>query len=776
MRLSCAVLPVRLQWNAVLGIVLATVLLESVLYCQDELVVEEGPLIDQQPFDLITLNKDAGGESFRVFPIDFPGRQLPQNSTASSKIEVVFTKFPDRRYSIAWKWIDRIELYEDMVLSEAKKRLAEKDFVGAFQNLSYLMRNYPETPRLESMGHEFLFSSLVASFRNQQLEQTLSALEELKQNAADFRSQEVARGLNNVAKALLLRFEERGDYGSFKRLLERLKKTHGPIEAVQQAEDRLQKLLQTMQQEAQSLFEAKRYREAYKAAYASLSLAPESRSSQELLQRLSSAHSMVRVGVMQLSSNLEPTNLIDWASRRSGMLVYQPVFQFLESGNEGGNYAFALGKFRLSDDRQSLLLNLAARPMHDWDSLRVSQMVIDRANPDNPLYDPLWASVFDSVQTKGNKQLEVRLQRPNVLPHALMQWSMREPTADVGWLPAAYERTLYNNREAVYELRPEWRESGMPLEVVEIRYETAQEAISDLARGYIDVIDQLFPADARTLRSDVRYQTMSFALPGTHLLVPVSDHVYLGQEKFRRALLYATDREKILKGELLGSTDEREGRLVSGPFPFGNSDTDPLAYAYNREIAPVAYNAQLAKLLVNIVGQELQRDANKAGKKPPPLEKLVVGCQDFEFAKVAVQALIQQWAVIGLEAEMRIVSYDGGPQAAQECDLLYVTTTLWEPAADVQRLLGGDSLTRSDNPYVVQALVRVREAKNWRDVRTALQELHRVVAYHLPVLPLWQVTDQFVTRGGIQGVQDRTVTLYQNISKWRLQSSPPSNN
>lgn len=740
----------------------------SSLFGQEDMIVEEGPLIDQQPFDLIHLTAQAGGGSYKVFPIAFPNRQVPSNPSASSKVEVVLVQFPDRRYTIAWRWVERIELFEDMVLSHAKELLGKKDFIGAFQNLSYLMRNYPQTPRLEDLRREFLFSSLAVSFRSQQLEQTLSALEELKRSAPDYRKDDVARGLNNVAKSLLERFEEKGDYDSVKKLLERFKRSHGSMEAVQQAEVRLQRLLQSMQQEAESLFKEQRYREAYKATYACLSLAPGSRRCQEMLKSLNAAHSMVRVGVMQLSPTPDATHLIDWGSRRSGLLVSQPLFQFLQTGNEGGNYAFALGRHRLSDDRQSLMLSLSARESQAWNVMRVSQLISERANPRHQHYDPLWASIFDSIQTRGSSQLEVRLQRPNVLPHALMQWSISDTSDDLGGLPGPYQRTHFDGREAVYALRPEWRSSGMPVEVVEVLYETAQPAIYDLSRGYIDMIDQVFPADARSLTADARYQVKSFSLPSTHLLIPVSEHAYLSREKFRRALLYAADRENILKDELLGSSDQRDGRVVSGPFPLGTGDTDPLAYAYNQEVHPVAYDAQLAKLLLTIVSQEMQRESQQTGSQPPPLEKLVIGCPNFEFAKIAVQALMQQWAVIGLESEMRVLNFEDLSDSVAQCDLLYVTTTLWEPAADIQRLFGGHGVTHSDNPFVVQGLGRVREAKNWREVRIALQELHRVVAYHLPVLPLWQVNDRFVVRRGIQGVQDRSVSLYQDISKWRL--------
>ncbi len=133
------------------------------------------------------------------------------------------------------------------------------------------------------------------------------------------------------------------------------------------------------------------------------------------------------------------------------------------------------------------------------------------------------------------------------------------------------------------------------------------------------------------------------------MLVPVSDNPFLAKDKFKRALLYGTNRESMLNGELLNSTRVEDGRLISGPFPVGIGGADPLSYAYDPEVQPTPYNPQLAKLLYVMAQRELEEAAKKTDSKPPVLEKLVVACPDFEFARVAVQAMIQQWANVGIK-------------------------------------------------------------------------------------------------------------------------------
>ena len=61
-------------------------------------------------------------------------------------------------------------------------------------------------------------------------------------------------------------------------------------------------------------------------------------------------------------------------------------------------------------------------------------------------------------------------------------------------------------------------------------------------------------------------------------------------------------------------------------------------------------------------------------------------------------------------------------------------------------------------------------ARNWREVRDECNNLHMVVAAHLPVLPLWQVSETFVYRREVVGIAKKPISLYQDVQKWRLQA------
>lgn len=731
-----------------------------------EIVVEEAPLIDQEPFDLITLTAEAGGASVKVLPIDFPGRKVPANPAPTQKIEVTLVKYQERRYSIAWKAIEKIELYEQRIYDQASQSMQSKDFALAFQNLSFLMRNFAEMPNLEQLRKDFIFESAKDRYLNGELRQTLSALEELRATAPGYQSGAVLTAMSNVASSLVEDYQKRGELGTAKLLLGRLRSQYGPtLKVIEQWEDRLEKMALEKKDEAVSLIQQQRFREARKAAIEMIGIFPDLDEGKALIEEINKRHPMVRVGVMQRSGKLDPGSLVDWPARRAGALAYRSLFQFLETGSEGGRYGFALGTFRLSDDRQQLVLSLDPSLSDAFNAFGLAQELLSRAEPTSPNYDPSWAAISKAVSVPSANQIIVQLQRPNVLPHALLQWMLPGEDGELSSLPGEYRLEAQDEPEAFFVLRDEAASSGQPVEIVEVFYSNPKEAVNDLLRGEIDVLDQLYPADAKRLEGNLQLVVGRYALPTTHMLIPVSDNPYLADSKFRRALLYSTDRSAILTGELLGSTNTDDGRLISGPFPIGEGENDPLAYAYNPDIAPAVYNAYLARLLLVMTQRELNESAQKKNQPMPELDKLLVGCPDFEFARVAVQAMIQQWMNIGVKAEMVVL--EPGVDV-RGCDLVYVVANMWEPATDIERLLGGNGLATSDNPFIVQSLDQLRKARNWREVRTELQKLHQLIDYHLPVIPLWQVTDRFAVRNYVEGLEDRPVSLYQNVDNWRV--------
>jgi ABC-type transport system substrate-binding protein len=311
------------------------------------------------------------------------------------------------------------------------------------------------------------------------------------------------------------------------------------------------------------------------------------------------------------------------------------------------------------------------------------------------------------------------------------------------------------------------------MEIHETLYQDPGQAINDLLRGEIDIIDRLFPADARKLQASMVSKTInveSYALPTVHMLVPRKSNPYLDDREFRRALLYAINREGILKGEILGGADAEQSQVISGPFPKGATENDPIAYAYNTSIEPLAYDPSLAKVLMLITNSKLKMQYEKRKEPVPPIPKMTLGVPNYEAARVAGQAIVEQWKLIGIESDLVVLDRVPGPGEAPNIDILYLTASVWEPATDAERMFGIGAPAESNNQFIVQVLSQLSASRNWREVRQSCQDLHSLVASHLPVLPLWQVGESFAYRNEIGGIAKKPLGLYQDLQKWRYRA------
>jgi tetratricopeptide (TPR) repeat protein len=757
--------------------------LPSVLWAQADLdkVLEEievvGSLMDQEPFDVVTLKPEATGRSVKVAPIEFPDRRIPTNVKETDKLQVTILLFPTRRYEVLWKDIGKVWLYEQMILARAKKLVDERNFGEAFEHLNFLFVNYPKTPGLQILRQEFLFRSAEDMSRQDRLAHTMAVLEELQKSFPNFQKERVRALITEVSGKLIDSYFQKKDLSSARTMINRLAKQYqdDPLPVVQQWKDKFLDLATEYKAKAIEYREKKEFLAARREATKMLDIEPEIEGGKELLRDLLKEYPIVRVGVFQTAETPDTAAIANWPAFRSGQLISRPLFEFRSTGPEGGQYRFSLGSFQQSDDRLELDMTIqnpgqAGVP----NSLDLSQSFLRRATIGKPEYVPGWAAIFDSVSVAGPEKLKMRFRRPHVLPQAFLQWPIE--AIGEGNLPTG---VLYKPKSKDGNIqRFEWASSSkaadfQPMEIHEVLYEDPSQAINDLLRGEIEAIDRLFPADAKRLQASIVSKTINvqeYALPTVHMLVPRTSNPYLDDREFRRALLYAINREGILNGEILGGADAKQSRVISGPFPRGATENDPIAYAYNNSVDNLAYDPRLAKVLMLITNSKLKMQYEKRKEPLPTMPKLTLGVPNYEAARVAGQAIIEQWKLIGIQAELAVLDQVPAPGEMPNIDILYLTASIWEPATDAQRLFGIGGPAQSNNQFIVQVLGGLSASRNWREVRQSCQDMHALVAAHLPVLPLWQVGESFAYRGEINGVTTKPLGLYQDLQKWRVRA------
>jgi hypothetical protein len=180
-----------------------------------------GSLMDEAPFDIVTLKPEASGRSVKVAPIEFADRRIPTNVKETDKLQVTILLFPTRRYEVAWKDIGKIWLDEQMILNRAKKLVDEKNFGEAFEHLNFLFVNYPQTPGLQIMRQEFLFKSAEEMSSQNRLAHTMAVLEELQRSFPNFQRDKVRGLITDVSGKLIESYFEKKDLSAARAMINR---------------------------------------------------------------------------------------------------------------------------------------------------------------------------------------------------------------------------------------------------------------------------------------------------------------------------------------------------------------------------------------------------------------------------------------------------------------------------------------------------------------------------------------------------------------------------
>ena len=735
-------------------------------------------LLQEESHDIVFFTEKSGGGWAKVQLLDFPGRKPPNDPDGTIRLSVL--GYEDIDFVAKWKEIERIDLWEERLEREANERIASGDFVGAYPFLSVLIRDFPERSGLREIRTDFLWRDAIARAKRGELGPTLAMLEELRNYAPEFQRSTVIKAMSGIADRYIAALVTEGKLDLGQQLLARLEKDYqnDRLPAVKKWRGNFREMATAKQEAAKTAMEEERYREARKLARESIYVDPTLEGGEALFREIHRRYPMVNVGVLQSAIELEPTRIDNWAARRAGRLIYRTLFEIQGAGPEGGEYDFIFGDAEMSPDRMEFDLMINPEkllpPLNRIRGFYLADVIADRARPEKPSYFSPWASAVKSIGLDGPKQVSFKLNRPHVLPTCLLQvpvdgsWFGGEPGSPTG--DYVREKLEADAKLTRYVLSGEPKTPDQPREIVETRLDSGSDGVSALLQGEVDVLDQLFPADAVRLSKSKNIRVVNYPLPTVHMLVPCSDHPYLAERTFRRALVYGINREDILAGELLEGLESEGCRVLSGPFPAGIELNDPLGYAYDQELLPRNYEPPLAKLLIAMNESQMKALAARKKEKLPKLTPIRLAYPADNLSRVACEAISSQWKLLGLTVQL--VEMPVGqtfPNEDQDiADIVYVSAAVWEPVIDARRVLGPEGLAKSSDQLVGLGLRRIEEARNWREVRNGLVGLHFIAHHELPILPLWQMVDSYAYRRELIGVGSDIVSLYQNAEDWRL--------
>lgn len=731
-------------------------------------------LIDQDPYDIVTLNKANENKVLKVYPLVMTERRMPDPKP--SKPQRMRLMEDGKEYDVNWLDIDKVDFFEQLVLAETNQLVAAEKLDEAYEYFVFLLDFYPKTPGLAESRQAYLYRSVGAAFKQQEYAEALAISEELLAQNRNYRPTEASPPLmevvGRIADRILATYFEKQDYRSARKLLSRLAKQYNADNEpfVQTWRQRMAESAAKYRDEARQHSAAGKFVEARDAAATMMEIWPELEGANALFADIAGRYPLVLAAVEHPAVALDPRSLHNPAARRAGRLVERLLVEFAGWDADGGKYASPLATLGHSEDGLSLTFRLAANSSQDAGSYALAQRLLGLAKPDSADYQSAWARTLEAVRVTGPRDVRADLRLGHVLPEALLQVPLALRAAAEPATTGPF--TLFSQDADITRFTANasygFQRPGQPVEVTERYFSDPQRALFALKRGEVDLLDRVFPGDIAALAANSSLTVAPYAAPTTHVLAIRSDHPYLSNRTFRRALLYGLNRELILNQGLLRGRTVPGFRVVSGPFAASAPGLNIPAYGYDEQIQPRPFDPRLALTLRILAQGEVKGLHDKAMKPVPPLTPLVLGHPADETSRVACRAILKQWKLIGVQG--KLVEFPPGVFDDQkgECDLIYLQLAAWEPIVDAARLMGSEGVAPAASGFVQLTLRQLEQAQNWESVRTRLQQLHRLMHEDVSLLPLYQTVDHYALRRTLKGVAAGRVSLYQDIETWQV--------
>ena len=730
----------------------------AALLVQAASAVAADPLYLTTPYDEVTLDEDNGNVVLKVKLLNLPGRKVPDAAARTGDLEIELLDRPGEKYKIEWPAIAGVTLFEQMVLAEADQHVKAGRFDDAYPYFHFLETKYPQTAGLKEAIENFLWVQIGGAFKAARHEEALAMLVELHGRNPQRAGINIA--YERVTGELVKRHLAAENYVAVRGLLRNLAERYPDMRATAVApyETQLQTKAAALLAEAKTLLAAGKRREAHQTCSRMLEVWPSISGGQELALSIHQQHPLVVVGVTSplAAVSLAPSD--DWAALRAGRLLGRPLAELAEAA-PGEDPAQLLIKLRPG------IRGLA--PSRDVAAHDLVRCLLARADPAHAAFDPAWADVLAGVAVQSGTDALVTFRQPQLHPQAWLALPLFSGGGADAVRLGPYSIDGQSPEQVNFVRRSDYSLVGpqQPGEIVERTYRDTVAAIRALRRGEISVVDRVSPWDLPRLATGGEFAVAPYAVPRVHWLVPNPRRPLPGNRTFRRALVYGIDRPGILSRGLLDGQTLAGCEVLTGPFPRGP--------AYNAQVEDRPYDPGLAMALARLAADEVNAARQQRGE--PALEaspKLVLAHQAEPIARVACQSIARQLRLLGLTIVVRELA--ASDAAGDEVDLLYAEAQMAEPLIDAWRWLGPQGAAGDCSPAMLAALRDLQSAADDQQAQQKLQELHRLAAAELPVIPLWQLVDHLAWHKSVQGIGERPASLYDNVEEVQVEFRIPT--
>lgn len=728
------------------------------------------PLYQQPRFDQILLTEEHGGEPFRVFPLNFPDGKVPARPSGPLRVRMLL--YPDRQYDVEWTDIQRVELFEDVLINEATRLVKAGKFEEAYDTLAFVWKTAPRWPGLSAATSDFLLRDASAAYVARQFDEALVVLDELLKSGRT----NVARAILRVTRDAFSEHVQREDYHAARQVMAWVAQRPrlNANEQVEQWRTQLQTMADQRVASARQFADQGEYSKSLAAVRRAEAIWPDLENAAALSAEILEKYPRITVGVTRLSPTATSYHF-DWAFVRDARLRSRSLFELQGYGPEGGEFNCPVGQFALDSDGRGLRLSGLAESQLALSAYEVRGLLTEYACDGAAACQPVWNRLLESVDVDASGSVQVRINR------SLRRWLplLQQPISDgVRLLGASAYIAQAKDGGAMSFLRNDaytWQQRAQPVEIRHQTYADMASAIEALKTRNLDVIDRISPAEALRLRARQDVEVGQYLFSSLYFLVPNMSRTLPADRMFRRGILYGIDREKVLQRMLLGEKDLAGCQVLSGPFPLGIERGDPIAYAFDERIKPRAYEPALARALMamalqNAAASQAPTDGADENPTRENVERaIVLAYPDDPMLAVGATAIARNLNLGGLACELRKLSPGEARPSDLDWDFWLIDATVQEPILDIYHMFSALGLVKP-SIYIEQALEELSHASRWSDARELLSGIHELVHNELPVIPLWQITNHYAFRRNLQGLSDSAVTLYQDIESWRLKN------
>lgn len=630
---------------------------------------------------------------------------------------------------------------------------------------------YPTWPRFDDVYQRLVIADADRQFERGNTEESLRLLEELWKPGVEIPG--LFSRLGRAADKLIVPCVEHGDFRQARHFLADLELRDSGNPVVQKWRDELASRAGTALQEAQDAASRGELSAAVRSVDLAATIWPQAAGLKETHRELTERYQILKVGVTQLESTPQRSGMPTNANERVRWLTEARLFEPASTSEQGVRYRSSFFDFWEPTDLGRRVQFRLKLKRADWEarplitSADVFAELMARTNPGSTTFDERLAGFVDGISVHSPTDFTVNFRQLPLRPEALWQLtvpigpetrslndSISVPTsADLGRL--RFQRIESPEGQAAYR-RVRSEPASVRLrhveEVVEVKYDTWDRSLQGLLRGETSLLPTADLRDLKALRDDGRFQVIPYTLPRSHVLLFNPKQKAMQDGQFRRALLHALPRQRLLGDIVLKNSSDKLGRLITCPFPTNS-------YGYNGQLAHPDYDPALSAALALTAKKQL-------GGELPVLK---MECPDDALLRDVARSMIVEWQRVGIEVRLLEKA-----DSEEDRDIYYRTAKCIEPLMEVWPLLTMQSAATVDSLQPLseptrRLLLELERAVDWTSATRLLHRLSADLLIEARYIPLWELDEFLIARKNITGIPPKVMHAYDDIERWTVQ-------